>query len=290
MIPFLEHVRDHYKKFAVGLSFATLVTSAIFGVMDRLSLFHKASISIVVYILCSIGAYAGSKYTETVFLRRRVSNEEAEEATLVEKPEDHLAYVANKFARRFFGIRRTINYDDYRTWRRRNPLIFTALVGKERDLYGYFDVFPIVDELGKTIRSGTKGEQDIEITDLFSEGESVDANYIYIATAHACVLNEFLNARLTELMTEFVMTHYPPRPGRYYLAFAATKEGAALLRRNFFILEMNREMTCCKRDLYVLGPDRTSLTIDRLSKFRNRETTRRLRRLSSTRRNSRATA
>jgi hypothetical protein len=45
--------------------------------------------------------------------------------------------------------------------------MFSAVVGKDRELFGFFDVFPLRDSAGLSIREGSKGEQDISLMTFF---------------------------------------------------------------------------------------------------------------------------
>jgi hypothetical protein len=272
---FLEQLAEHYRKFAIGFGVATAFSAAIFSIFGQLGYLEKTIIVVFVYLLCGSIAYLISRYMQTGFLKARIDNEAAQDASRLERPEEHLAHTANKFARRFFGQRRTISYLEYRSWRKRNPLVFTAVVGKQRELLGYFDIFPLNDVMGAQIREGIKGEEDIVIDHLIPESDIEQANYIYIATVQSCVINELFDARLAQLLAEFVWSTYPPREGRRYIAFAATREGAALLKRNHFILEMNSELTSCRRDLFVLDHERAPLALSRVDTFRQKAKRRR---------------
>lgn len=264
----LERIIEHYRKFALGFGLATAATGLILAIFDKLNPWQKAAAVAFTYLICGVGAFVWSHMAATHGVKMRINSDEASQGTPVVRPEDHLAHLANQFVRRRFGRTRTITYENYKPWRRHNPLIFTSIVGKDRELYGFFDIFPLRDEAGKKLREGTMNEEEITIKDLLTEQECEQANYIYIATIQSCVVNDFFEARLLEFMVEFVREYYPPRPKRFYLAFAATKEGVALLRRNHFILELSRELTTCRRDFYVLDAERALLAIDRISGVR----------------------
>lgn len=264
----LEKFLEHYRKFAVGLGAATAIAGVVLAIFDKLSTREKAELAAGIYAVCLIGALIWARIAESRYIRRRISADEAGQSSLVIKPEEHLAHVANKFARRFFGRARTITYEKYKAWRRLNPLIFTSVVGSERELLGFFDIFPLVDTAGKAVREGNMKEEEILMKDILPEQEAGKANYIYIATVLSCVANDLFQAKLLEFMVEFMKKYYPPRPGRFYLAFAATKDGAALLKRNCFILELDTELTTCRRDLFVLNEERARMAIDRVSGIR----------------------
>lgn len=143
-------------------------------------------------------------------------------------------------------------------------MIFTAVVGPERELYGFFDIFPLTDQAGRDIREGNKSERDLRVEDILPLSDAPNSDYIYVATVMACACNDHLQARLVNHMIEFMLEHYPPKNDRFYMAFAETTEGYNLLKRNKFILELNKELTLCKRNFFVLDAKGASATLQRL--------------------------
>src|ERR1039458_8989914 len=55
------------------------------------------------------------------------------------------ALAANKIVRRCLD-KRAITYNDYKLWRKLNPLIFTTVVDENNELIGFFDIFPLKTE------------------------------------------------------------------------------------------------------------------------------------------------
>ena len=167
----LERIIEHYRKFAVGFGLATAATGLVLSIFDTLPPWQKAAAVAFTYLICGVGALVWSRMAETHWVKRRISFDEASQGTPVVRAEDHLAHVANRFVRRRFGRASTITYENYKPWRRHNPLIFTSIVGKDRELYGFFDIFPLREEAGKRLREGTMKEEEITIKDLLSEQE-----------------------------------------------------------------------------------------------------------------------
>jgi hypothetical protein len=181
----------------------------------------------------------------------RLGEYEIERLELIEAPEEHLAFVANQLCRRFFGRKSTISYSDYRNWRGKNRLLFSAVVDEGRNLIGFFDVFPLTEPAGRLLMAGQLAERDISIGDILEESESEASKYIYIASVFCLYRNARLRKAVIDMLVNFVQLHYPPMSERRILAFAATPEGLTLLKRSGFILERNSKMTKGRRDLYV---------------------------------------
>src|SRR3989442_1598137 len=60
------------------------------------------------------------------------------------REDESLAFEANKLVRKHLD-KHAITYEQYREWRRRNPLVFTTVVDGDNGLIGFFDVFPLTE-------------------------------------------------------------------------------------------------------------------------------------------------
>ena len=163
-------------------------------------------------------------------------------------------------------------------WREKNPYIFSAIVNEDRDLLGFFDVFPLKEEIGQRVLKGALSENDFTIDDFYNEASKQKSTYIYIATVMSCVVNDHFEARLIDHIREFIMSNYPPTEGRVYLAFSATTTGGNLLKRNKFIKAVPKELTPCGRDLWVLDANNFDAALSRVKATTRAVSVKRIRR------------
>jgi hypothetical protein len=187
---FIERIVENYKKIALGFGAATAICGVVFSWFDKLDVPQKISVTIVAYLVCAAGALFWARYSDTWFVRKRVTTDKVDKSALVIKPEETLALEANKAARRYFGMRRTIKFNE------------------DRDLLGFFDVFPLKDEIGRRVLKGELSENNLTIDDFYSGISKHNSSYIYIATVMSCVVNDHFEARLIDHISEFVMSTY----------------------------------------------------------------------------------
>lgn len=210
---------------------------------------QRAGLGFGTFAIClaAITVYRRLQQTE----KRNITWEEAADATLMESPSEHYARGANVLARSEFG-RRTIRYKEYRKWRMKNSRLLTCMVGRDGELHGFFDVFPLTDEMGEKLLGGAKGEPDINYGDILATAAASKSRYIYIASILSCVVNDIADFLILESLVEFLSTYYPPVAGRVYLAFDDSKEGRALLVKHGFTCRHDRHTGAARKDLYVL--------------------------------------
>jgi hypothetical protein len=154
--------------------------------------------------------------------------------------EEDIAFHANEIVREHLD-KRSVDYKTYRTWRQKNPNIFTAIIDSKNQLIGFFDVFPLTNNTAEEIIAGTRTEKSLKIDDILPPQQCSTARYIYIATIMANPHQKSFSAAVASDITllkfgEFISKIYAPIEGRTYLAFAHTKEGQALVRRCSFSL------------------------------------------------------
>jgi hypothetical protein len=97
------------------------------------------------------------------------------------RDDESIALEANKIVKHELD-KRCISYEDYRKWRRLNPMVFTAITDSENQLVGFFDVFPLTEEAAHHLISGKHGEHELNIKAILPHNENSDAKYIYIAS------------------------------------------------------------------------------------------------------------
>jgi hypothetical protein len=91
------------------------------------------------------------------------------------------ALVANKIVRRRLD-KRAITYQEYKAWRKRNPLVFTTIVSSTNDLIGFFDIFPLNASAAEGLLSGTLAERALKADQILCSTESRHAIHLHIAT------------------------------------------------------------------------------------------------------------
>jgi hypothetical protein len=253
-------IESHGGRVTAAFTGATGVAGIIFGATD-LSLSLREFLCCIDYVVFILGAYT---LGYLLAIRKRVTTDDVSDSVVIIRPDDHLAHAGNRHARHYFG-RRTIDFHSYRIWRQRNSLLCTCIVDKDHHrLYGFFDVFPLSDRAGARLRCGELGEDDILAGDIIREADIEKANYIYIASLAACVLNEYLEVRITAALAQFLRRFYPPTPTRVYMAFAVNKRGENVLRRNYFRMERSKELTKFHHDLFVLDAAGARKALERL--------------------------
>src|SRR5437868_3011274 len=94
--------------------------------------------------------------------------------------EEHALY-CNKLVRNLLD-KRAITYEEYRLWRKKNSSVFTTVVDRENNLIGFFDVFPLTSEAGKSIIEGRLSERSLSLDHILPEQANGSATHIHIAT------------------------------------------------------------------------------------------------------------
>lgn len=138
----------------------------------------------------------------------------------------------------------------------KNPFVFSALV-YDRDLIGFFDIFPLSESAATRILSGKLKENKLRIEDIISKEGDVQAKNIYIAsimfnksqnTVPAIVAREVMVLKLYGHIVE----RYAPLSEKRFIAYAHTGPGERLLIRAGFKMVSRARDNVQKRGLYVL--------------------------------------
>jgi hypothetical protein len=183
------------------------------------------------------------------------------------------ALAANKIVRRCLD-KHAITYQEYKHWRKLNPLIFTTIVDESNQLIGFFDIFPLKNSAGEAIIAGRLTERSLSTDHLVASAEAMAPNYLHIATI---VLNPrqrtFIPVVAKEVlllkMSQFLERHYAPMETRTYTAFAQSRAGEALLKRCGFSLTLLAKDNDQGFPLYVLRPSETGKAIFRFERADN---------------------
>jgi len=225
---------------------------------------QRMQVGVVTFAICVLVTAIARALRRNWLVKPSVSTDAAEMARFLESPGEHFASEANKWAHRTFG-NLTISYLDYKNWRARNPRIFVAMVGPEQRLYGYFDIFPLTQDIGQAILGGKKAEADITCNDILPPAQMRECRYVYIASIECCVTNEVAEYRLVTCLANRLFKLYPPQRARTYLAFDATADGRRLLKRNGFTCIQDKSTGACKQNLYMLEYEGALKVRDRLN-------------------------
>jgi hypothetical protein len=211
-----------------------------------------------------------------------VAIEAALARTLEGAPHDEaLARYANKIVRKELD-KRAISYEDYRAWRKRNPLIFTSVVDDGGNLIGFFDIFPLTQEAGERIICGSLSERSLTLDHIVPLGLAASATHLHLATIlvnpkqrsfSPIVAREVLILK----MKEFLDRNYYPAESKTFTAFAQSKAGEAFLKRCEFSMELFPAENEQRLPLYVLRPTGSERAIFRLSRAERRFTNQRSR-------------
>lgn len=174
-------------------------------------------------------------------------------------PGDELqALVANRIVRRCLD-KHAITYEAYKEWRRKNPLIFTAVVADNGEMIGFFDIFPLTRDAGEGIVTGTLTEHSLSIEHIVPMGETASATHIHIATILVNPKQKTFSATVAKevlllSMGRFIERHYAPVEQKSYTAYAQSKAGEALLRRCGFSMAVLPNQNEQNWPLYTLRP------------------------------------
>lgn len=166
------------------------------------------------------------------------------------------AELANKIVRSELD-KRAMKYNKYRLFRNKNPLVFAAVLSVERDLIGFFDIFPLTEEAANNIISGKIKENQISVSDILPIKEK--CNNIYIASV---VINKdqkkFSDNLSREIIMiklyEYIYNNYNCIYDIRFLAFGYTIEGINALKRSGFNIRLSDKHGPQKRPLFVMEP------------------------------------
>lgn len=189
------------------------------------------------------------------------------------RDDESLAFLANNIVRRKLD-KRAITYSDYKLWREHNRLLFTTIVDDTNQLIGFFDIFPLTIDAGRSILEARISEHSLTIDHIVPEGNASSAPYLHFATIilngkqdrfSPLVAKEILLLK----MLEFLRKYYEPLEDRTYLAFGQTHEGRTILKRSGFatiLLSHQNDHHC---PLYILRPSDTVGALERLERAFN---------------------
>jgi hypothetical protein len=190
------------------------------------------------------------------------------------RSDENVARLANKIVRRELD-KSAIAYADYRTWRKRNPLIFTPILDGSDNLLGFFDIFPLGQDAGEQIISGKLSERSLRQEHILPFEMISSATHLHLATilvnprqksASCIVAREVLILKLKE----FLDANYAPASDKVYTAFAQSKAGETFLRRCEFSVESFPEENEQRLPLYVLRPKQSARAVFRISQAEKR--------------------
>lgn len=222
--------------FIVGLISSKLVDIPILGV--AVCIFSVAIVSGLIAWLEVFRSPAptmseGNSGLGQISLRRALEHAHALSVS-AGRNDERVAQISNNIVRNNLD-KRSVKYAEYKEWRKKNPLIFTAVLNKNtREVIGFFDIFPLTDDAATQMRSGKLAEYELTIDSILPAEKISHANTIYVASI---ILNPTqksfspLVAKdvIIDMFGRYLYNIYPPSPTRSILGFAHTKEGHKLL-------------------------------------------------------------
>jgi hypothetical protein len=164
---------------------------------------------------------------------------------------------ANDILRAELGRKRFVSLTQYRALVKRNDHVLTAIVDEDGKMVGYFDVFPLMSQFAVKLLTGELTELDMDIESEHSKITEENSDYIYLGAIFNTETNNVAKRHevtfcLLRNLSLHVLSLYPPRPGRKYLALASSESGERLLRSHKFSHVQHRRDRSDKTDLYVL--------------------------------------
>ena len=223
---------------------------------------------VFIAVVCAIFAWDEVKKGKGLTSRRNVSEDASVSLSLkramssvkfAARNDESIALEANKIVRR--GLDKgCIHYKEYREWRKKNPMIFTAVTDADGQIIGFFDVFPLTDQAASDLVSGKVHEHDLTIDSILPEDKNKDANKIYIASIMVNPKQTGFSPMVAKdavilKLIEFLIATFPPNEKRYLFAFAHTQLGEHLLKNTTFRNTALPNDNKHHRPLYELSPD-----------------------------------
>jgi hypothetical protein len=162
-----------------------------------------------------------------------------------------------------------IPVDRYTGFLRVNPYVLACLVDRNREVAGYFDVFPLTPVFMEQLLSGAAGEADIRPHHLLPAEEAAHAQALYLGGIAVKDHKRMVGRRCASILVwgllRYLTEVYPPVPGRRLYAEAATDEGESLLRAFEFELVGGRRGRKDPFRVYVSELDEPKLTLMRMN-------------------------
>jgi hypothetical protein len=143
----------------------------------------------------------------------------------------HYAKAASKAVHTIWKGDPLLNKDQYWEIIDINPDLLVCVFDEHNKMVGFFDVFPIRDEMAKQFLDGASTEQELlTLHSIYDNRSTHLANYIYIGTLVGMpnLLKGSKRVRLEFSMVgpllNYLNDKFPPRPGRIYFAMASTRQ------------------------------------------------------------------
>ncbi|MGO8839489.1 MAG: hypothetical protein ACLP7I_12160 [Limisphaerales bacterium] len=154
------------------------------------------------------------------------------------RDDEAIALEANKIVRHGLD-KHCISYEDYREWRRKNPMVFTAVTDSDNQLIGFFDVFPLTEEAAQGLIGGKIDERGLKIEAILPYENNGSAKNIYVASImlnpHQTAFSRIVAKEVLLLkFADFLNTVFPPNEERMLFAYAHSDFGEKLLKNTEF--------------------------------------------------------
>jgi HAMP domain-containing protein len=181
------------------------------------------------------------------------------DAKYAAREDESIALQANKIVRRGLD-KRCIKYKDYKEWRRKNSMIFTAVTDEDNQLIGFFDVFPLTDKAATGLVEGKIHEHELNIESILPKDKNESATKLYIASIMVNPKQTAFSAVIAKdvvvlKLIEFLTSVFPPNEERILFAYAHTGLGENLLKKTTFKNTALPHDNKYHRPLYELSAD-----------------------------------
>jgi len=191
--------------------------------------------------------------------------------------DEAIAFEANRVVRQGLD-KHCIKYEDYKTWRKINPVIFTAITDDQDQLIGFFDIFPLTKKAGIGLMTGRLHEHDLTEESILPVELNPTAEFVYIASI---MVNphqrSFVSLIAKEVLVlkfaEKLIAMFPPNDAMTIFAYAHTVAGERLLVNSGFKNSMLSQFNKQGDPLYKLSGSGYAKLINNYQEFISKEGT-----------------
>lgn len=150
-----------------------------------------------------------------------------------------------------------------KTWYEKNPYTLVTLADKQKNIIGYYDMLPLLDEFAINFIDGIVCEKDIRAFHIIPKEEMRNAGYIYFAgvaikNQHTQQSKMFAGYLLYSAFL-YLKKFYDLKTDKIIFATAATESGKRLLTHLDFKLENSKLNRKDKLDLYAKGINESNI-------------------------------
>lgn len=165
------------------------------------------------------------------------------------------AMKANQMASIFYG-NEAVPFERYSQWLSKNPNVLVCLLDQQKEVVGYFDVFPLNANFIDGFVSGITKEDELSADHILSPNEARFCCQLYLGGIAVKSPDSFVGHRNVSILLwglfHYLRSFYPEKRTRQLFALGSTVEGDALLRKFNFTIASPANMRKDKHNLYTL--------------------------------------